>query len=235
MFTFKVSLYPDTHLLWKPKYNSKEPGRLMPPFFLSRSFLPEMTIFFKRSGQKADSMGWVGRFISIFICSSRFRLMEDSNILSCFKTRKEGLMTWILYSKVVLHLHFLKNDQISLCSWNTWLYIRGFDSRWRKKASSHVLQSHLPAFHESVSDYYIFRFTWGVNQWHKLINRKGLSLRKLSLCETFPKTGKYKPEKTPYLDISHQQTSFLKINEIQLDWMGDWQLFEKLEDRRNCL
>ena len=133
MFTFKVSLYPDTHLLWKPKYNSKEPGRLMPPFFLSRSFLPEMTIFFKRSGQKADSMGWVGRFISIFICSSRFRLMENSNILSCFKTRKEGLMTWILYSKVVLHLHFLKNDQISLCSWNTWLYIRGFDSRWRKR------------------------------------------------------------------------------------------------------
>lgn len=86
-----------------------------------------------------------------------------------------------------------------------------------KKASSDVLQSHLPAFPESVSDYYIFRFTWGMNQWHKLINRKGLSLRKLSLYETFPKTGKYKQEKTPYLDISHQQTSFLKIKEIQLD------------------
>ena len=39
----------------------------------------------------------------------------------------------------------------------------------------------------------------------------------VSLCKMFPKMGKYEPEKTPYLDISYEQTSFLKIKEIQPD------------------
>ena len=39
----------------------------------------------------------------------------------------------------------------------------------------------------------------------------------VSLCKMFPKMGKYESEKTPYLDISYEQTSFLKIKEIQPD------------------